>query len=460
MTRRWPFLSASVVLLVATLFAPPARALDEPGRLRLVGERTFADGLYPIARRVLERLVADYPQDPRIGDALLLLGRARFALGDAESALEAFRRAQAATPPPASLEAKFWEAETLFRLRRFAEAGAAYDLVVKNDAAAPHAPDAAYGLAWSELELRRPEAAIAEFRELLARWPEHPLGPAATLYLARTLAELNRFDDALPLLESFAKKHPRHKQVPDAQYLLGWARVKSGDTKAGLADLRAFVAAAPNHELAPAARRMITETLTHSGDRSELQGTYKALMEQKPPTPEALYDAGSIAGRLGRPTDQEGAWRRLQKEFPDHPLATRAALDLANAAFKRKEWKEAAAQADVAAQSNEDGLRAEALLLVGQSELKLGHYRVAAKAFDAVGGVKDVEAEVRYRALAGLGLALEQLKDLPGALAAYQSVASKSPDATLRDWARDRAQAVKSLLGRPPAGKPKNGGRS
>src|SRR3989442_39563 len=82
MTRRWPFLSASVVLLVATLFAPPARALDEPERLRLVGERTFADGLYPIARRVLERLVADYPKDDRIGDALLLLGRARFALGD------------------------------------------------------------------------------------------------------------------------------------------------------------------------------------------------------------------------------------------------------------------------------------------------------------------------------------------------------------------------------------------
>src|SRR5947208_378575 len=376
MTRRWPFLSASVVLLVATLFAPPARALDEPERLRLVGERTFADGLYPIARRVLERLVADYPKDDRIGDALFLLGRARFALGDIESALEAFRRAQAATPPPASLEAKFWEAETLFRLRRFAEAHAAYDVVVKNDAAAPHAPDAAYSLAWSDLELRRPEAAVAEF-----------------------------------------------------------------------------------HELAPAARRTITETLTRSGDPSELQGTYKMLMEQTPPTPEALYDAGSVAGRLGRPSDQETAWRRLRKEFPDHPLATRAALDLGNAAFKRKEWKEAAAQGNVATQSKEDGTRAEALLLVGQSELKLGHYRVAAKAFDAVGGVKDVEAEVRYRALAGLGLAREQLKDLPGALAAYQSVASNSPYATMRDWARDRAQAVKNLLGRPPAGPSKNGGK-
>jgi TolA-binding protein len=465
MARRWPFLSASVVLLVATLFAPPARALDEPERLRLVGERAFADGLYSLARRALERLVAAYPKDARAGGDLLLLGRARFALGDAESALEAFRRAQAAAPPAEALEAKFWEAETLFRLRRFAEARAAYDAVAKKDAAAPHAPDAYYGLAWSDLELRRPEPAIAEFRELLARWPEHALVPSATLYLARTLAEQKRFRDALPLLESFATKYPGHKQAPDAQYLLGLARVKSGDTKAGLTDLRAFVAAAPNHELAPAARRLITETVTRTGDRSELQDTYKTLLDQTPPTPEALFDAGSIAGRLGRPADQEAAWRRLRKEFPDHPLATRAALDLANAAFKRKDWREAAAQANVAARSSEDGVRAEALLVVGESELKVGRYGTAAKAFEAVGGVKDVEAGVRYRALAGLGLAREQLKDLRGALTAYESVASKSPDATLRDWARDRAQAVKSQLGQPPAGNgktgnSKNGGRS
>src|SRR2546427_3573856 len=246
MARRWPLLSASVVLLVATLSAPPARALDEPERLGLVGERAFADGLYPLSRRVLERFVAEYPNDPHAGSALFLLGRARFALGDTESALEAFRRAQAAISPAEALEAKFWEAETLFRLRRFTEARAAYDAVVKTDAAAPRAPEALYGLAWSDLELGRPETAIAELRELLARWPDHALVPSATLHLARTLAEQKRFGDALPFLEGFATKYPNHKQLPDAQYLLGWARVKSGDTKAGLADLRAFVAAAPN----------------------------------------------------------------------------------------------------------------------------------------------------------------------------------------------------------------------
>ena len=446
MTRRRPVLSA-FALLVTVSAVSPVFALDEPDRLWLVGERAFADGLQPVARRALERFVAEYPNDPRLPAALLLLGQARLALGDAESALEAFRRAQAAPAPGAPpLEAKFWEAEALFRVKRYAEARAAYDAVLRADAAAPHAPDALYGLAWSELELRRPEPAATAFRDLLGAWPQHALAASATFYLARTLAEQKRFGDAQPLLAGFATKYPSHRLAPDAQYLLGWTRVQAGDTRAGIADLRAFVAAHPEHELAASARRTVTEALARFGDRTELQETYKALLEQTPPTAEALYDAGAIAGRLGRARDQEAAWRRLRKEFPEHPLATRAALDLASAAFKRKDWKEAAAQAHAAAEGEDEGLRAEALLLAGEADLKLSRLAAAAKSFEAVGAVKNVEAGVRYRALAGLGLAREQQRDWKAAFAAYEAVAARSPDATLRDWAHARAAAVKGKL--------------
>lgn len=466
MACKLPPVTALTVLLLVAFASPPARALDEPERLRLVGERAFADGLYAVSRRALERLVGEYPNDPKLPASLLLLGRARLATGDTESALEAFRRLEKLPPAGAQPEVKFWQGEALLRLRRFAEARTAYEAVVKMDVASPSAPDAFYGLGLAELELRRPEAAVAAFRELLNGWPDHALAPNATFYLARTLAEQKRFNDALPLLTAFPTKYKGHKLVPDAQYLLGWARVTSGDTKGGLEDLRAFVAAAPSHELAPAARRIITETLTRYGDRAELQDTYKQLMEQAPPTAEALYDAGSIAGRLGRPKDQDAAWRRLRKEFPNHALAFRAALDLAGAAFKRKDWKEAAAQAQAAARSDEEALRADALVLQGESDLKLGRFTAAAKAFEAVGAVKSVEAGTRYRALAGVGLAREQLNDPRAALAAYEQVAAKSPDATLRDWARDRAAALRNRVPKAPPPKapkppaPKAGGGS
>jgi TolA-binding protein len=439
-----PNLAALLLLLIAVA---PASALDEGERLYMVGERALADQFYPVARRALERFVAQYPADPRQPRALMMLGKARLALNDSQSALEAFTRVTSALTAPAELlEAKLWQAEALLRLKRFAEARTAYDEVVRTDAASPLAPDALYGRALCELELKRPEAAVTGLRDFLGTWPEHALAPAATYQLARGLVDLKRVAEAQPLLATFPGKYPGSKLVPDAQYLLGWVKVNNGDPRGGLADLRAFVAANPSHEQTPVARRLVTQVLGKYGDREELAESYKALMEQTPPTAEGLSDAAQIATRLSRPKDADTAWRKLKAQFPDHALTRQLALTHAQAAFKQKNYKDAGALGQTAAQSEDDAVRAEGWLIVGESELKLKHVPQAAKAFEAVGAISDVEAGVRYRALAGLGLAREEQKEWKAALTAYEAVANRSPDSTLRDWARERVTAMKAML--------------
>src|SRR5262249_14647840 len=183
-----------------------------------------------------------------------------------------------------------------------------------------------------------------------------------------------------------------------------------------------------------------------SGTPAQQQSTYSQLT-QPSATAESLYDAGVIAGKAGKIKDQQTAWARLRKEFPNHQLAHQASYDLAEAAFNRKEWAQAASQA--AAASGDEGLRARALLLEGESELKLNRFKDAAKSFEAVGGVKSLEPSDRYRALAGLGLAREQLGEIRAALAAYDAVASKSPDTRLRDFARQRAAALRAQPTQP-----------
>jgi TolA-binding protein len=458
MKRRSWILSAFLVVVLTTVAALPVVALEEPDRLYLVGERAVADGLNALAARVLDRFVTDHPNDPRVPTASLLLGRAWLGVGLHERALETFRKAQRLSPPPGRpQEARFWEGEALFRLKRYAEARTAFDEVFRADPAAPLAPDAMYGLAWVEIETRRPENAVKYFRELIATWPEHTLAPSATVYLGRALVDMKRWADATTVLLDFPTKHPNHPLRPEAQYLLGVSRLRSGDAKTGLSDLRAFLEANPKHELAPAARRLVGDALVRVGDRDDLLATYQARINESPATPEGLYEAASIAGRLGRAKDQEAVWRRIRKEFPEHALARRAALDLATAAYQRKEWKDAAALARAAAPSDDEAVRAEALLLAGEAELKLKRYAEAVKAFEGVGGVEGVEASVRYRALAGLGLAHEELQHLRPALSAYEAVASKSPDASLRDWAQERAKSVKARLAKTPASKPANG---
>ncbi len=458
MKRRAPRILAGIALLLASLVSP-ATALEEADRLWLVGERAFADGLFSVSRRALERFVAQYPKDSRAGEATLLLGKSRLQGGDAPAALDAFKRAQTLTPPPGRPnEARFWEAETLFRLKRFTEARAAYDAVLMTDAAGPMAPDAFYGRAWSDMELSRPEAAVSGFREMLAAFPDHALAPSAAVQAARMLVDLKRSTEALSVLADFPKKYPTSPLLPDAQFWSGWIKATNGsESRAGLAELRAFVAANPNHAQAPAARQLIAQTLGRAGDRDEKLDAYKMFMEQKPPTADALYNAAKIAKDLSRPRDQEAAWKRLSTEFPDHPLTRKVALDASKDAFKEKSWKSAVTYATQATQSDDDAVRAEAWLLVGESELKQKHFAPAAKAFEAVGAVADVDAEVRFRALAGLGLAREEQQEWKAALAAYEAVANRSPDTTLRNWARERANAVKTRIAQStpkPAPKP------
>ena len=424
-----------------------AVAMEESDRLWTVGEHAFQDGLYPLAHRMLERLIERYPNDRRVPDASLLVGKARISQKAFPQALEAFRQAESFSPPPGRPgEARFWEAETLFRLDRHADARDVYELILTEDPPAPFAPDALYGRGWSNLQLKQRDLAVRDFRRLLSTYPEHSTAPSATFYLARTLVESKRPEEAVPLLRSFRTKYPDHRLLAAARYVLAQGLLDSGESKEGVAELRAFVAAYPDHELAPQARRLMSETALRKGSKADLAEEFKRLMAESPPTAETLYDAGVIASRLGRGRDAEAVWARLRKEFPDHALAPHAALDLAQAAFSRNAFKDSAALAQAASKSREDAVRAEGLLLLGESELRLKRFAPALQAFKSALETPGLESGLRFRALAGSGLALEEQQQWAQAARYYDEVAAKSPDKTLRAWAKERRAAIAAKL--------------
>lgn len=450
----------AVLIASALLSSPtPAVAIEEADRLWLVGERAFLDGLHPLARRMLERLVERHPNHPRIPDAVFILGKARLAAGDAAPALEAFRRAQTFTPPPGRPEeARFWEGETLFRMKRFAEARGVFDKLLATTPTSPMAPDALYGLAWAQLEMRQREAAVSSFRQLVEGFPDHEVTPSATVQLARLLIDAKRHRDAATVLEPFAQRHPQHRLAPEARYLAAVARVSAGQVTEGVEGLRAVIIAYPRHDVAVQARRVVIDTLLREGKKSDLAEEYRTLMALSPRTPEALYDAGVIAARIARPREASEAWELLRTDFPEHPLAGRAALDLAQAAFGKNAYKDAASLARAATKADEHAIRAQAFLLVGESELKLKRYAPAHQAFQAAADAAGQDKAVRFRALAGSGLALEEQRQWAQAVKYYQEVASESPDKELRTWAQSRrAQAAAHLKPPPKADTPKGG---
>ncbi len=432
------------VILGTLLLCWPAiaHAVAEPERLWTVGDRAFQDGLFPLSRRMLERLVEAYPSDKRVPDATLLLGKVRLSQGQHEAALQAFRQAQTFSPAPGRPdEARFWEGETLFRMKRFQEARAIYDRILTDNPNSPSAPDAVYGLAWVNLELKRRDQAVTEFRRLVSNYPENPNVPSATFYLARTLLELKKPDEAVGLLRSFTSKYPDNRLLPDARYTLGQALLASGQTDDGVAELRAFAKAYPGNGLSTTARRPVVDALLRQGKKGELAEEYKTLATQ-PATPEGLYETGLVASKIGRTRDADQAWARLRKDFPDHPLAGRVSLEMAQTAFAKNAFKDASTLARAASRSPEDAVRGEAFVLLGESELKQRRHASAITAFKSAAEAPALEPAMRYRALAGTGLAYEEQKQWSQAAKYYDEVASKSPDKTLATWAKDRLAAV------------------
>ena len=436
---------------LVTASAGPAQAIEEADRLMLVGEKSYEDGLYAFSSRMLERFIEGFPGDKRAGEATLLLGKARLAQGLLDAALDALQKTGGFSPVPGKpQEARFWEAETLYRLKRFTDARAAYARVISAKPSSPFLADALYSIGWTDLELKRRDAAVIEFRRLVKEFPDHVGVPSASIELARALIETKHADEAVAVLERFSAKYPGHRSAPEARYYLGRARLEAGHTAEGVAQLRAFARAYPRHELAPSAHRLALDAMLRWGMKKELAEEYELLIADKPPTPEGLSEAGVIAVALDRPRDAETVWGRLQKEFSGHPLAARASLELAQAAFSKKNFKDASTLGRAAAKSPEDAVRGEALLVVGESEMKLRHPALALPAFQAAADTPGLEPPLHFRALAGSGLAHENQKQWAQAAKYYEDVAERSPDKILADWAKTRRAAMATHLKPPP----------
>ncbi|HEV8672442.1 MAG TPA: tetratricopeptide repeat protein [Methylomirabilota bacterium] len=427
--------------------APALAAVSEADRLWTVGIQAFEDGLYDVSYRELAEFARVAPNDARRGDAAVVRGKAAFALGRYGDALGEFGAAQgmplrAFTPG----EPLFWQAEVLFRLRRFSDARERYTLFVRGYPTSPYADDALYARGFSELELGLPEEALATFNTLLREYPASELAGSAAYAAARELVRAKRWDEALGLLSAYPSRFPQSRFLPEARYLLGVTQVETGRAAEGARSLEEFVTAHPTHDLAPTARVLLAESHLKAGRTPEAIEQYRGLVKHTPTSslvPQALYQIGDLSQRLGRTTDAETAWKTLRRDYPQDALAASAGLELANLHLKGRQFDQAMQAAREVADAK-GPQRLDALLLLGEGALKAGKMAEARGAYEAVLAEAPVSGGDRFRALAGVGLVAESQKETEAARRAYQEIAEKADDAELVRWAKSRLQGLEA----------------
>ncbi len=156
---------------------------------------------------IYEKFLKLYPDDPRVPDALLELGRSQRAMGAYHSAINRFYNVINSTLklPPESYEhyqllaktAQFEIAETHFETGNFAEAGKFFDRLRLLDLAPEDRARAHFKSGCSLLNGGEAEKGAAKLSQYLDQWPEDVNVPEARYLLARTLRQLGRAEEAL-----------------------------------------------------------------------------------------------------------------------------------------------------------------------------------------------------------------------------------------------------------------------
>lgn len=159
------------------------------------------------AAAVYEKFLKLYPDDARVPDALLELGRSQRAMGAYRSAINRFYNVINSTLklPPESYEhylllaktAQFEIAETHFETGNFAEAAKFFDRLRLLDLAPEDRARAHFKSGCSLLNGGEAEKGAAKLSQYIDQWPDDVNVPEARYLLARTLRELGRGEEAL-----------------------------------------------------------------------------------------------------------------------------------------------------------------------------------------------------------------------------------------------------------------------
>lgn len=111
----------------------------------------------------------------------------------------------------------FSEAESLNQAGKYKEAFNAYDSFLKTYSGSKLAPDALYGMGYTQFALKSYKSSVATQQKFLENYASHPLAPNAMLSLANSQIQLGQIPAAKKTLKELIAAHPNAEVTPSAQ---------------------------------------------------------------------------------------------------------------------------------------------------------------------------------------------------------------------------------------------------
>ncbi len=139
--------------------------------------------------------------------------------------------------------------------KRAAQAAAAAEARASSDEQAT----TLYRAAYAKLKDNQPEAAAAEFRAFVQRFPNHDLADNAQYWLGETYYARAAYKDAAPEFRAVLRRWPSGNKAPDALLKLAYCLLQIGEAGEGRTTLGEVIDHYPRTEAAQLARKRLDE---------------------------------------------------------------------------------------------------------------------------------------------------------------------------------------------------------
>jgi len=324
-------------------------------------DETNASGAMPYFRR----LTAEFPTSDVFSDACKMLGECFLAKGNYKDAQGWFQKALAVPTAsfdvkveasyqsafcaykmldfkvagekfaefiahypkhPQTDDAKFYQAESEYRLGNYSTSTRLYQEFVQSSGSAKK-EDALYGIAWAFYKQGKFPQAIESFEKLLAEYPRGKVAFDARLRLGDAQFFQKDYKKAAGLYRAVIRMYPDSASRDYAYYQMGQSYFKDGDNAEAFKAFDGLINALPQSTLADDAQFALGWVNFQRKEYSEAIKEFNKLIKAFPKSelvPRAYYSLGDSYYNIQQYVAAEKSYREVLRQFPKSPYVADA----------------------------------------------------------------------------------------------------------------------------------------
>lgn len=383
-------IAEGVAQLRALLLEQPQQAGADEVQLA-IADLWYAHQDWAAALPEYQRLLATYPQSPRVAEAAFRAAWCALKLGKSSDAVALFQRAadNAGTNRALAAEAWFKVADTHFEAGQYPAAVSAYQRVISGYEDSPLLERALLQLALTYQRMENPEACLHTLNALLEKFPRGEHAPDAWFQIATIHANSGREAEARQAVRTLLEQFPQSALAAPARLALAESLYREGQYEAAAAEYDRLIAEKPDSIWGQRAFYNRGWCWWAMGRADQTLREFHDFLTRHPESPLAPEVAFWIGDYHARQRDyvraQETFWN-LHRNYPDSPLADDALFMAGRAAFSRQDYRQAIQLFEQLIKTyTNSSWRCDARIAQGDALTELGQFLDAALVFEAVG---------------------------------------------------------------------------